>query len=176
MISAGWLLKAFTFVEDDGSSFKVETWADESDPQLGPVGNRLWAQYAVLVDLYKHYLDVAWKASVWYYAITSAILTYYLSHISDQLPGPLPLVLIFLFMVSAGLALLHFKAASNLSSLRDLLEGIALRLRLPGRPHVEFAVDFVLLNAVLMALVGVGALGLFLYEFDQLAFPAHAQP
>jgi hypothetical protein len=24
-----------------------------------------WAQYALLVDLYKHYLDIAWKASAW---------------------------------------------------------------------------------------------------------------
>ena len=174
MESAGWLRKALTLVEDDDGSFKRKTWADENDPQLGPAGNRLWAQYVVLVDLYKNYLDMMWKASVWYYAITGAILTYYLTHISDQFPGPLPLVLIFLLIVSVGLALLHIKAASNLSSLRDLFEGIALKLRLPGRPHVEFAIDFAILNAVLKALVGLGALVLFMYDFDQLTLPEHA--
>lgn len=158
----GWIGRALTFVEDENGSFKPKTWAGETAPDLGPAGNRLWAQYAVLVDLYKQYLDMAWKASVWYYAITGAILTYYLANASGSNSGLLPLVLLFLCAVSLGLALLHFKAASNLSSLRDLFEGIALKLQLPGRPHVEFAMDFVLLNATLMLSIGLASLVLFL--------------
>jgi hypothetical protein len=161
MSSVGWIVKALTFVEDENGSFKEHTWADSAAPHLGPAGNRLWAQYVVLVDLYKQYLDIAWKASVWYYAITGAILTYYLANASDSARWPLPLVLLFLCAVSIGFAFLHIKAASNLSSLRDLLEGIALKLQLPGRPHVEFAMDFVLLNAILMTSIGLASIALF---------------
>jgi len=161
MGSVGSIRKALTFVEDENGSFKQKTWADSAAPHLGPAGNRLWAQYAVLVDLYKQYLDIAWKAGVWYYAITGAILTYYLANASNGSPGPLPLVLLFLCAMSIGFAFLHLKAASNLSSLRDLFEGIALKLQLPGRPHVEFAMDFVLLNAILMTIIGLASLALF---------------
>jgi hypothetical protein len=161
--------RLLSLAEDRGDSFCEKNWAPPDD-QL-PERDKLWAQYTVFVDLYKHYLEIAWKASVWYYAITGAILTYYLSHVSDQLPGPLPLVLLFLAFVSFGFALLYYKGADNLESLRDLLEGIALAQRLPGRPHVEFAIDFVMMNAVLMGSVGLASLVLFGFDSNELAAP-----
>ena len=170
MGESGWLRKAITWKEDGGASFGQSSWADPSAPSLGPAGNRLWAQYALLVDLYKHYVDIAWKASVWYYAVTGAILTYYLANRMTYLPGPLPLVLLFLALVSGGFALLHVKGAYNLSEMRDLLEGIALKLGLPGRPHVEFAVFFLLMNAMLMLLVCIATIWLFVVELDQFSF------
>src|SRR5688500_5108469 len=46
--------------------------------------NLLWKQYLVYVDLFKFYVDVTWKATTWFYAITGAILVYYFDHISDE--------------------------------------------------------------------------------------------
>lgn len=168
--SGGWgrARKLLSWAEDDADSFDPLTWAGP-DSSLSD-RNPLWANYAILVDLYKHYLDVAWKASVWYYAVTGAILTYYLGHDSDQLPGPLPLLLLFLALVSLGLALLNIKAAGNFMSTRDLLERIACKLNLPGRPHVEFAVDFVIFNALLMVIICCAAMGLFVADLDELAW------
>jgi hypothetical protein len=161
--------KLLSLVEDNAASFDPETWAD---PDHGlSNGNALWSQYVVLVDLYKHYLDIAWKASVWYYAITGAIVTYYLREAPEQPPGPLPLVLLFLATVSVGFATLYVKAAGNFISMRDVLEEVAVRLHLPGRPHVEFAVDFVVFNAALMTALALGALVLFAADFGSLAWP-----
>jgi len=167
---SGWLRKAVTWKEDGGDSFQQKTWADPAAESIGPVGNRYWAQYALLVDLYKHYLDIAWKASVWYYAVTGAILTYYLANRAAYLPGPMPLVLLFLAVVSGGFAALHVKGAYNMSQMRELLEGIALKLGLPGRPHVEFAIFFLLLSALLMTLVCIASIWLFVAEYQQFEF------
>lgn len=40
--------------------------------------NLLWDQYAVYVDLFKFYVDLAWKSTTWYYAITGVVLAYVL--------------------------------------------------------------------------------------------------
>ena len=45
----------------------------------------LWRQYSMQVDLYKHYLKIAIEFNVLYYAITGAILSYYLTHTSAPL-------------------------------------------------------------------------------------------
>jgi hypothetical protein len=43
------------------------------------------------------------------------------------------------------------------------LEYIALSLRIPGRPHVEFIAAFMLINAILYTAVGVACTVLFAY-------------
>jgi hypothetical protein len=45
----------------------------------------LWQQYALHVDLYKFYLDLALKTNALFYGITGAILTYYFAHPGAQL-------------------------------------------------------------------------------------------
>src|SRR5207253_11517857 len=39
----------------------------------------LWRQYAMHVDLYKHYLDIALKFNAFYYAATGALVSFYFS-------------------------------------------------------------------------------------------------
>lgn len=66
----GWMRDAFSREEDHADSFSPNNWAKEGDPDDGL--DRLWKQYGVLVDLYKYYHDVAWKAAVWFARATSA--------------------------------------------------------------------------------------------------------
>ena len=44
----------------------------------------LWNQYILWIDLYKYYLDSAFKANVFFYAITGGILTFYFSNPQKQ--------------------------------------------------------------------------------------------
>lgn len=44
----------------------------------------LWRQYNLNVDLFKHYLKITIEFNVFYYAITGAIVSYYLSNASNQ--------------------------------------------------------------------------------------------
>jgi hypothetical protein len=45
-------------------------------------------------------------------------------------------------------------------------EHIAWQLRLPGRPHVEFAVVFLLMNSAMFASVSLGCTVLFLASLN----------
>jgi hypothetical protein len=44
----------------------------------------LWNQYILWIELYKYYLDSAFKANVFFYAITGGILTFYFSNPQKQ--------------------------------------------------------------------------------------------
>jgi hypothetical protein len=158
-----------SIVAQDRESFDEAKWV-QARVSLGD-NNAMWAQYLVFVDLYKHYLDMMWKSSIGYYFVTGVALAYYFDNARDGLPGPLPLLLLFVVLVSLGFACLNFRAAAELVELRDVLEAIAIKLRLPGRPHVEFVVDFLIINASFMLLVLVAVFGLFLFQVDQLAWP-----
>src|SRR5438034_10853152 len=50
-----------------------------------PTRDEMWRQYALLVDLYKHYLELVLKFNVFFYAVTGAIVSFYLSRPSTGL-------------------------------------------------------------------------------------------
>jgi hypothetical protein len=157
--SERWMRHAFSRAEDHADSFLPDNWAKEGDPDDGK--DRLWKQYGVLTDLYKYYLDIAWKAAVWYYATTGVVLAYYFDNYNAEEDSPLPFLLLFVGIMSLGFAYLAWRGARNLSGFPLLLEHIACNLRIPGRPHVEFSVIFLLMNSGMFVLVGLGSLGLF---------------
>jgi hypothetical protein len=159
-----WELQVLTPGEAQGGSFKNRgNWAIDGQEQI-PEGSVLWKQYEVLVGLYRYYLDVAWKVSVWYYATTGLILSYFFEHVGDDEGDVLPLVLVFVGCISLGFAYLTWRGGGHLFGLINLLESIAKRLKLPGRPHVEFACVFLLINTLMFVLVSVCAFWMYFYE------------
>jgi hypothetical protein len=141
--------------EDHRASFHPDNWAQSNDTL--DEGNILWRQYLVLIDLYKYYLDAAWRTSVWYYGVTGALLAYFFAHAHDT-NAFLRWILPFSSSVSWVLSLLHWRGLPQLIQLRDWLEEISEQLRLPGRPHVEFGAAFVLMNAIMFSVAGVAIL------------------
>jgi len=116
----------------------------------------LWSQYTVLVELYRYYLDIAWKSSVWFYAVTGAILVYYFDNVGSGAASEyLPLLVWFAATVSAAFTVMFISAAPQLLQLGDWMEYIAGKLHLPGRPHAEFAARFVLFNGTMYGLVSL---------------------
>jgi hypothetical protein len=101
---SGWMRHAFSPTEDFAGSFEPQTWAGEGDPL--DADDRLWKQYIVLVELYKYYVDIAWKAAVWYYATTGAILAFYLDKLDAEDRTIAPLLLIFVAVMSFGFSFL----------------------------------------------------------------------
>jgi hypothetical protein len=145
-----------------GTAFASAEWTESCDPIDDR--NALWKQYVVFVDLYKYYLEVAWKVSVWYYATTGAILTYFLAHVRDEGAEPLPFVLLFLTLISLGLALVIGRASRNMVSMMKAMDFIATTLQVPGRPHVEFAGLYLLATAGMILLVGLFSGTLFVFR------------
>ena len=67
-------------------------WADSTTSL--DAENLLWKQYIVYVDLFKVYVDNALRPCIWFYAITGALLSFYIDHIGSGQPY-LPYALLF---------------------------------------------------------------------------------
>ena len=161
--SSWWVFKALTPSESDGKALKRdEFWASASDTI--DEHNVLWMQYAVLIDLYKYYLDLAWKVSVWYYAASGAMLTYFFANVGQPEAPVLPYLLWFYAAASLGFGYLAWRGGGHLFGMIHPFEVIAERLGLPGRPHVEFACAFLLISSLMYTALGIAAVWLFFHE------------
>ena len=156
-----WPLQALSPEEAYSKSYIDETsWA-------GPRGKleehgTLRVQYSVYVDLYKYYLDIGWKAVIWYYTVTGALLAYFLKQEASVDSGLLRLLLLFLAVLSLGFAYTYYRGGRHLFETIKPLEYIARTLGLPGRPHMEFAVAFLVINALMALMISIASLVLFI--------------
>lgn len=141
-----------------------EHWATKSDKIDSD--NLLWKQYNTYVDIFKFYVDVTWQIVTWFYAITGAILAYYLEHVKDnsylRYALVLPAILSFGFFQIFSLG-----AQQNKDSVR-WLNYIRAQLSLPGRPHIEVLSKFLELSSQLFLLVSLGLVVLFVLSFTSL--------
>lgn len=76
------------------SSFTPGGWAGASEEIHEE--NLLWRQYVLLVDLYRYYIDLVWRVTIWFYTATGLSLAYILTHLNSRNHGYLPLLLLFL--------------------------------------------------------------------------------
>ncbi len=126
-------------------------------------GNTLWRQYVIFVDLYRYYIDLVWKVTIWYYTATGVSLAYFLAHLNGGHHGYLPLLLLFLGAISVGVSLIYIRAISSVNEMECWLEHIAVSLHLPGRPHVEFLRSFCRFSSVSLFLIAASCFSLFGY-------------
>jgi hypothetical protein len=112
-----------------------------------------WKQYALMVDLYKFYLDLVVKVGALHYAITGAIVSYYLTHKGDDkiwwallLPAVLSFGFAAAFLCGAGL---HRLTRRHLFDLRD-------HLNLAVAPETGFLSMFLWILAITLLLAGGG--------------------
>jgi hypothetical protein len=134
------------------SSARKHDWADETAELSGD--NLLWKQYVVYVDLFRFYVDVTWRIVAWYYAVTGVVLVYYFDHLGEN--RYLEYSLVFIAVMSLGFGAVCWHARSQVADLRERLDYIVGRLRLPGRPHVEFLSDLLALCGLACAVIAVG--------------------
>jgi hypothetical protein len=132
-------------------------WADSDT--LVSADSLLWKQYTMYADLFRFYVDIAWRACVWFYAITGVLTAFYLDHVGHDRPY-LSYALLLPVAFSGGFSVLFLRGAHQVSDMRIKLDYIRDQLNLPGRPHVEFLYDFLRLGAALFALVGVAVVTL----------------
>jgi hypothetical protein len=121
----------------------------------------LWKQYALHIGLYKHYLDQIQKFSVFYYAITGAILSFYFSK------PEVPLVryaLLLPLLMSLTFGVLFSFSAYILQITREDIAAITQKLELETFPEINVLAGFLVLSALLLFTVA----GLLLWFF----FPA----
>jgi hypothetical protein len=98
-----------------------------------PERDLLWQHYEMLVDLYKHYLDVTLKFNAFYYFITGAILSYYFAESSNPM---MRWTLLFPIFMSAAFALFFFYGAGLHGNARKEVARVAQILGLQVWPDV----------------------------------------
>ena len=125
--------------------------------------NTLWRQYIIFVELYRYYIDLIWKVTIWYYTATGVSVAYLLTHLNARDHGYLPLLLLFLGALSLGISLIYARAIHYITQMETWLEYIAISLRLPGRPHVEFIRSFCRFTSGTLLLIAGSCLGFFAY-------------
>lgn len=158
---APWWLQALTPREANNSSFSDQTGWAPGDEDLHE-HSALRVQYLVLVDLYKFYLDAAWKAVIWYYTATGALFAFFLNQEEQLRQGLLRWLFLFVAVLSVSFGYTYLRAAFHLFETIKPLEYIVRTLRLPGRPHLEFAVGFLGLNAVTAFVIAIASVAVFI--------------
>ncbi len=146
-----------------GTSHDRNNWAKASGKIIDT--NTLWRQYVILADLYRFYVDLAWKVSVWYYTAVGVSLIYFFDHLNAKNPGYLPLLLLFLTGLSGGLLTIFASTFRHLIEMGNWLEYIARSLHLPGRPHIEFILSFFKLTCALLFIIVLACIGLFAFIY-----------
>jgi hypothetical protein len=143
------------------SSYEPDGWAAASE-EINE-DNVLWRQYVLLVDLYRYYIDLLWKVSIWFYTATGVSLAYFFAHFKPENHGYLPLLLLFLGAMSIGVSLIYTRVIPYVTEMEKWLEYIAVSLRLPGRPHVEFIRWFCRFVSGTLLLIAASCFGFFAY-------------
>ena len=94
----------------------------------------LWRQYELHVGLYKHYLDLVLKMNGAYYAITGAIVSYFLANRAD---GMSRAGLLVLMVLGVGICILFGYGAVMLRVTRDEMIAIRDELELGTIPELR---------------------------------------
>ncbi len=118
------------------SSYAPEGWATASETISED--NLLWRQYITFIDLYKYYIDLIWKVTIWFYTVIGVSLAYFFTHLNSGNRGYLPLLLLFLGALGIGVSRIFTRIIPGMVQMEEWLEYIAVSLKLPGRPHVAF--------------------------------------
>ncbi len=138
-------------LESEEASNSLAT-VSEPDKEL------LWKQYALHVDLYKHYLDLVLKFNIFYYASTGAILSFYFSK-TDV--GLIKFSLLFPIMASVCFGVLFLYGANALRVTRQEMFDIRDKLDLDTAPEFNVLGGLLLASALLM----FGVAGVILWLF-----------
>jgi hypothetical protein len=125
--------------------------------------NLLWRQYILFVDLYRYYIDLVWKTSIWFFTTAGVCLAFFLAHLNSGNRGYLPLLLLFLGATGIGVSLIYSRVIKYVTQMEKWLEYIAVSLRLPGRPHVEFIRWFCQFVSGTLLIIAASCFGFFAY-------------
>ena len=112
----------------------------------------LWRQYALSVELFKHYMKLAIEFNVFYYAITGAILSYYFAHQSEPV---VRYALVFPALLSSLFGGFFFYASRLVPALDQEVRRIRDALNLSTVPDLRILGIVLKLFAILMFIVAV---------------------
>ena len=112
--------------------------------------NLLWKQYVVFVDLFKFYMATTLKANIWFYSLTGAILTYFFKNAGDPL---LKYSLVLPMVLGLGFGIMCLLGSIQANDTRKKLIYIRDELKLPGMPHIQILIFFLIFAGILFIVI-----------------------
>lgn len=125
-----------------------------------PSSDLLWKQYELHVELYKHYLELALKFNVFYYAVTGAVLSFYFSNTAN-LGMPRHLLLVFPVVVSLGFGGFFVYAANLVKVTRDDIIALGQALGFRTFPEIRVLAVLLRISGVMFILVALCIVAFF---------------
>ncbi len=113
----------------------------------------LFKHYQVLIDAYKHYLEMVLKLIVFHSAITGAILSYYLSQKNE---GVMRYALIFPIVMSLVFAAFAFFGSCRVFYISDEVKRVTILLDFDGYPDPNFLKHALRIAGGLFILIAIG--------------------
>jgi hypothetical protein len=115
-----------------------------------PDKDLLWKRVQLLIDLYKHYLDLTLKFDAFYYLATGGILSFYFSRPNENL---IKYSLLFPVLMSIGFGILFIIGAYlNQNTARNLSK-LVEELGFDSPPAVQVLSVLLVISAILMFIV-----------------------
>jgi hypothetical protein len=129
--------------------------------QNPPTRELQWREYAVQVDLYKHYMDMLMKVNAFFYIIAGGVLSFYFVNYEK------PFVrysLLLPSVISFALAATFFYAAKKWKVVVKIMRGALNSLELMKAPDAQILYILLITSAILFLVVGVSMCVLFFYR------------
>jgi|CZKS01.1.fsa_nt_gi hypothetical protein len=138
----------------------MEQGSGELTSRPEPSDDILWKQYALHVDLYKFYMDLALRFNIFYYAVTGAILSYYFAR--ADVPW-MKWTLGFPCLMSLAFATVFIFGATRIEVVRDELFSIRDKLGLETAPEYKVLTLMLSVCAAMFVLVTLGLCYMMLF-------------
>lgn len=121
----------------------------------------LWQQQVMNVELYKHYLKLVVEFNVFFYAITGAVVSYYLSNAEQPM---MRFALALPLLMSVMFAVFFFYCMTLVKPLGEDLAKVRKALELLTAPEASVLSIFLLISALLMIVVAIGLAAIILCQ------------
>jgi hypothetical protein len=125
-----------------------------------PTRKLQWREYAVQVDLYKHYMDMLMKVNAFFYIITGGILSFYFVNFGKPF---VRYALLFPILMSFLLGAIFFYGASKWKIVVRIMREALESLDLVKAPDAQILYILLRSSAILFLMVGVSMCVLILY-------------
>lgn len=122
---------------------------------------KLWKQYEKHLDLYKFYLELVVKVNTFHFAISGALISFY---VANQSISTLKWSLILPAMLSLCLVIVYFLGACSNNVSRNDVINLRDSLGLKVAPELKFLTYFLIIFAIANLLTFAGIMTLMFCE------------
>jgi len=135
---------------------KIEYNRNESGPVREKPSKSSWLQtwkeYELHINLYRYYLDIGLKVTVFFFLVTGAILGFYLQH-----PGwMMRLSLVFPFLMCLAFVGISFHGAILWSRITYIIKDIRKELGVKKSPDINLLTILLVVYGVVFLIIGIG--------------------